>query len=201
MAKRRTIVAAVALAGVTALGSCSSAPAVEQDPQPQAGAELQDTDGRGVGQLQVTGTDDGKVRVEITATDQEPGFHGLHFHERGLCEPESPDDEGMIGAFLSAGGHFAREGEPHGEHAGDLPSLYVNDDGTAQLSVTVDSFTVDDLLAGDGTAILIHQKADNFANIPDRYTSSESGEPGPDAETLETGDSGDRVACGVVGER
>jgi superoxide dismutase, Cu-Zn family len=46
----------------------------------------------------------------------------------------------------------------------------------------------------EGTAVMVHAGPDNFANIPERYAPN-----GPDADTLKTGDSGDRIACGVVG--
>lgn len=64
---------------------------------------------------------------------------------------------------------------------------------------TTDAFTLDDLLTGEKTAIIIHAGADNFANIPsDRYTQA-NGTPGPDQTTMTTGDAGKRVACGVIG--
>ena len=57
----------------------------------------------------------------------------------------------------------------------------------------------EDLLGGAKTAIIIHEKADNFANIPpDRYQQV-NGKPPPDETTLATGDAGKRVACGVIG--
>ena len=54
-----------------------------------------------------------------------PGFHGLHLHAVGKCEPNSADpaNPGTTGNFLSAGGHLAGGGAAHPEHAGDLPSL------------------------------------------------------------------------------
>jgi Cu-Zn family superoxide dismutase len=63
---------------------------------------------------------------------------------------------------------------------------------------TTDSFTAEDLLGGAGTAIIIHEKSDNFANIPPRYTQAD-GTTGPDKDTLATGDAGARLACGVIG--
>jgi len=47
---------------------------------------------------------------------------------------------------------------------------------------------------------MIHADRDNAGNIPDRYA-TDSGEPGPDEDTLATGDSGDRVACGLARSR
>lgn len=122
-----------------------------------------------------------------------PGFHGLHIHAIGKCEPNSvAPTGGPPGDFLSAGGHFTSPGGNHAGHAGDLTSLQVRDDGTAMLVTTTSAFSKDDLLAGQGTAIMIHEDPDNFANIPERYA------PAPDATTLATGDAGKRVACGVI---
>ena len=67
------------------------------------------------------------------------------------------------------------------------------------LVTTTDAFTMDDLLTGEKTAIIIHAGADNFANIPPERYSQTNGTPGPDATTMSTGDAGKRVACGVIG--
>ena len=132
-----------------------------------------------------------------------PGFHGLHIHEVGKCERHSTaPGGGAPGDFLSAGGHFnapGQEGRPHSSHSGDLTSLQVRGDGSANLVTTTDAFTKDDLLRGAKTAIIIHGEPDNFAHIPpDRYRQL-NGTPGPDHTTLTTGDAGPRVACGVIG--
>jgi Cu-Zn family superoxide dismutase len=60
---------------------------------------------------------------------------------------------------------------------------------------------VRELLAGDGSAVIVHALPDNYANIPTRYRSAQTGAPGPDADTLKAGDSGGRVVCGVVRRR
>jgi len=129
-----------------------------------------------------------------------PGFHGLHIHSVGKCEASSvAPTGGEPGDFNSAGAHFQVPG--HSEHpaSGDLTSLQVREDGTAELVTTTDAFTSEDLLAGAKTSIIIHEKADNFANIPpDRYPQL-NGNPPPDETTLATGDAGKRVACSVIG--
>lgn len=119
-----------------------------------------------------------------------PGFHGLHIHKTGKCEAN----------FTSAGGHFQAPGHD-GQHpaSGDLSSLQVRETGAARLVTTSDAFTADQLLAGEKTSIIIHEKSDNFANIPpDKYKQINGDAPGPDQATLDTGDAGSRVACGVI---
>jgi Cu-Zn family superoxide dismutase len=106
---------------------------------------------------------------------------------------------GASGDFNSAGAHFQAPGHTGSPASGDLTSLEVRSDGAAKLVTTTDSFTAADLLAGEKTALMIHEKPDNFGNIPaDRYQ-QKNGAAGPDQETLSTGDSGRRVACGVIG--
>lgn len=133
---------------------------------------------------------DGFATVTVqTTTEGElaPGFHGLHIHQVGTCE----------GDFTSAGGHFQAEGHSGHPASGDLSSLQVRSDGSAKLVTTTDAFTAEDLLAGSKTAIVIHEKADNFGNIPAEKYQQVNGTPGPDQQTLATGDAGGRVACGV----
>lgn len=155
-------------------------------------ARLADPQGTARGTLQAYDLD-GRVEVEVTASGLEPGVKGLHLHAVGACEADSPDpkDPAKKGDFLSAGGHLGDGAHP--EHAGDLPSLVVARDGSATLTAVSDRVTPDQLLDGDGTAVVVHGGPDNFANIPTRYASS-----GPDAETTKAGDSGPRVACGVL---
>ncbi|MCV7177182.1 superoxide dismutase[Cu-Zn] [Mycolicibacterium sphagni] len=130
-----------------------------------------------------------------------PGFHGLHLHSFAKCEANSvAPTGGAPGDFLSAGGHFQVSGHTTHPASGDLASLQVRDDGTALLVTTTNAFTKQDLLAGNGTAIIIHADSDNFANIPpERYQQINGGAPGPDETTMATGDAGKRVACGVIG--
>jgi len=146
---------------------------------------------------------DGYVTITVETTGQgalAPGFHGVHIHSVGKCQANSvPPTGGAPGDFLSAGGHYQAPGHTGDPESGDLTSLQVRKDGAALLVTTTDAFTKDDLLAGQGTSIVIHAGADNFGNIPaDRYTQA-NGAPGPDQTTMSTGDAGKRVACGVIG--
>jgi superoxide dismutase, Cu-Zn family len=141
------------------------------------------------------------VTIETTGTGGlSPGFHGVHIHSVAKCEANSvAPTGGEPGDFLSAGGHFQVPGHTGGPQSGDLTSLEVRKDGGALLETTTDGFTKADLLAGAGTAIVIHAGADNFGNIPaDRYNQV-NGAAGPDQTTMMTGDAGKRVACGVIG--
>jgi Cu-Zn family superoxide dismutase len=140
------------------------------------------------------------ITIATTGGQIAPGFHGVHIHKTGKCEPNSTAPTGGApGDFLSAGGHFQKPGHSAEPASGDLTSLEVRKDGVGMLVTTTDAFTMDDLLTGEKTAIIIHAGADNFGNIPrDRYTQS-NGTPGPDETTMSTGDAGKRVACGVIG--
>jgi superoxide dismutase, Cu-Zn family len=145
---------------------------------------------------------DGYATVTVqTRVDGElaPGFHGMHIHSVGKCEADSVAPTGGAAAnFNSAGGHFQVSGRTGHPASGDLSSLQVREDGSAMLVTTTDAFTAEELLDGAGTAIIIHEKADNFANIPPERYQQVNGDPPPDQTTLATGDAGARVACGVI---
>lgn len=153
-------------------------------------ANLATADGTEVATATIEFTDGyATVTVETTTPGElTPGFHGLHIHQVGSCE----------GDFASAGGHFQAEGHSGHPSSGDLSSLQVRGDGSAKLVTTTDAFTAEELLAGTKTAIVIHEKADNFGNIPAEKYQQVNGTPGPDQQTLSTGDAGGRVACGVI---
>lgn len=144
--------------------------------------KLKDAEGKEVALAELTEKENG-VQINIEATDLTPGKHGFHIHETGKCE--APD-------FKSAGGHFnptdASHGKEHGEasHAGDLPNLEISEDGTGSIeylaeNVTLKSGEKQSLVGEDGTALIIHEGADDYKSQP-------------------SGDAGSRVACGVIGE-
>ncbi len=151
-----------------------------------ATSELRNAHGDVVGVVRLD-EEHGKVRLRADLARLPAGFHGFHVHAVGACEAPT---------FTSAGGHLNPAGEAHPEHAGDMPVLLVNTDGTAFARFETDRFAVADLLDHDGSAIIVHTMPDNYGNIPsDRY------HPKPDATTLATGDAGGRIACGVVAAR
>jgi len=135
----------------------------------------------------------GATIVTVSAWNLAPGFHGFHVHAVGVCDPNAPG-----GPFTSAGGHYDSGGRPHGDHAGDMPSLLVMNDGRGYLRFLTDRFTTAELMDADGSAVIVHSGRDNFANIPTRYHSHTENTFGPDSATLATGDAGSRAACGVV---
>lgn len=157
--------------------------------------DLRDPEGATVGTVSFSEVD-GHLSVTVEAEGLTPGFHGLHMHQNPVCEPNSvAPTGGEPGNFLSAGGHLQVNGNTGHPASGDLTSLQVREDGTADLTTTTDSVTLDDL--SGGVAVIVHAGADNFANIPNRYTLPD-GAAVPDATTLSTGDAGGRVACAVV---
>jgi Cu-Zn family superoxide dismutase len=158
-------------------------------------ARLVDPAGKGVGTATFSDAEGGGLKLSVEVEGLPPGFHALHVHAIGACEPNSvnPADPSMRGDFLSAGGHIGAGATEHGNHAGDLPSLYVNGSGAGSLTTVTDALTRADLLDKDGSAVMVHAGRDNFANIPERYAPG-----GPDAATRNTGDAGGRIACGPV---
>lgn len=111
-----------------------------------------------------------------------PGLHGFHIHENGDCGPNGAN--GQQGPGLAAGGHLDPEntGKHRGPyepgHLGDLPALYVDEQGRALLPVLAPRLTVADL---HGHALMIHQGGDNYSDIP-----------------APLGGGGPRIACGVI---
>jgi Cu-Zn family superoxide dismutase len=165
-------------------------------------AELKAPDGTAVATAEIEFANGyATVTVETTGPGHlSPGFHGLHIHSVGECQANSvAPTGGAPGDFLSAGGHFQVAGHTGHPASGDLTSLQVREDGSARLVTTTDTFTAEDLQGEAGTAIIIHEKSDNFANIPPERYQQINGAPGPDQTTMATGDAGSRVACGVIG--
>jgi len=159
-----------------------------------AEAELHNPDGEQIGTVDFA-VDGSVVTVTAKVSNLPPGFKGFHLHSVGKCEPNSadPSDPSKTGNFLSAGGHLGANDAAHPGHQGDLTSLQVRGDGSAELVTTTDAFDMAAVLDADGSAVIVHAGPDNFGNIPSRYAPA-----GPDAKTQATGDAGDRAACGVV---
>ncbi|MDM4141666.1 MULTISPECIES: superoxide dismutase family protein [Mycobacterium] len=110
-----------------------------------------------------------------------PGFHGLQIHAVGKCEANSAaPNGGSSGDFDSAGSVYQAANHTSYPASGDLTALQVRSDGSAKLVTTSNAFTSADLRNSAGTALIIHQTADNLGT------------------TAPTADSGKRLACGVI---
>lgn len=196
---------ALLLMALVAVALYAGAPASSAAPQGLV-AELASATGGDVGTARFIPADDGGVLVRITASGLTPGFHGFHVHAVGVCDPAAKDLNGNAVPFFSAGGHYNPvTTNTHGSHAGDLPSLFVAEDGTALLRFKTDRFRNRELLDSDGSALIIHAAPDNLANVPattatggERYHSHVDNVFGPDTATKATGDAGARFACGVI---
>lgn len=140
-------------------------------------ATMEPTKGNSVGGA-VTFTQKGdKVVVAAKITGLAPGQHGFHIHEKGDCSS---------GDGMSAGGHFNPFGKPHGNpaaadhHAGDMPALDADASGNASLTADLSGVTIGSGAGGIiGKAVIVHKDPDDFTTQP-------------------TGNSGARVACGVI---
>jgi superoxide dismutase, Cu-Zn family len=173
-----------------------------------AKARMKDAQGDFVGWVYLDATKGGKVEVRAKVRDIVPHgqFHGFHLHTTGKCDPKAVDPKtDKVVPFLSAGAHFNPTDEDHGEHAGDLSVLLVMKNGQAKEELKTDRFRLSQLFDDDGTAVIIHEGRDNYANIPaetpdgeERYHSHLENVFGPDSVTKATGDAGNRFACGVV---
>jgi len=199
MLNRTTAAAALLTTPVFVLAGCSSGqtskPSTSAPPTTWTQANpsalnvvLKTSDGRPVANAAIDFSD-GYATVTVETTGGgilAPGSHGMHIHSVGKCE----------GDFASAGSHLQVAGHTGHPASGDLTPLNIRGDGTGKVVATTDAFTEAALKGPEGSALIIHQGPDNFANIPPRYT--HDGVPGPDAETLATGDAGGRVACAVL---
>jgi|SRR6516164_3263024 len=120
------------------------------------------------------------VKIEVNVSQLPPGKHGIHIHAVGKCEGP---------AFTTAGGHLNPDAKKHGKenpegpHAGDLLNLEVKADGTAKATLLDTMVTLGDgpnsVFHEGGTAIVIHEKEDDYKTDP-------------------AGNSGARIACGVI---
>lgn len=166
------------LVGLSFLLTACASTMAEKEPL-SAGASLRDKDGKDVGVVTLVETDEG-LRVALTGYRLPPGTHGVHIHAVGQCQP--PD-------FTSAGAHFNPASKQHGRlnpagpHAGDLPNLVVAASGEGGFDITTKAMTLapgpNSILGDKGTTVIIHAAAD-------------------DEKTDPTGNSGGRIACGVI---
>jgi superoxide dismutase, Cu-Zn family len=157
---------------------CASV-AFSQDAPKSAHADIMDAQGRKVGTARITAAADG-VSILVNVEKLPPGTHGIHIHTIGKCEGP---------AFTTAGGHFNPDMKKHGKdnpdgpHVGDLLNLEIGADGAGKATLHAMGVTLGDgpnsLFHDGGTAIVIHATADDYKTDP-------------------SGNSGARIACGVI---
>jgi superoxide dismutase, Cu-Zn family len=156
-----------------AVAGCTT-PATKSLAPPDVTAALRTVDGTDRGQAALR-LADGRMRLTVEAAGLAPGVHGVHIHDVGKCE--APD-------FASAKAHWNPAMKMHGRdnpmgaHSGDLPNLMIGTDGRGTLSIDVPG-TMAQLLDADGAAVIIHADADDYKTDP-------------------SGNSGKRLACGVL---
>ena len=170
---RYVLAALIATLGVTPVAAADAPASVKIDLKNSAGAS--------VGSATLTEAATG-VLARIEVKGLAPGWHGLHFHEKGDCSKAD---------FTSAGGHVHAKAtivhgllNPDASEAGDLPNLFVGADGAATVElfstyVSLNGTARPALSDADGSALVIHANPDDYRTQP-------------------IGGAGPRIACGVI---
>lgn len=167
---------ALALSLAAALAACQTTDELPSDRLGQATLRLANGLPAGTAQLLASGS---QVNISIAVAGISQGAHGVHLHTVGACE--APD-------FESAGGHLDPEGRQHGTqnpagaHLGDLPNVTVGGTGAGTVSATLRGpreAVLSRLFDADGTAVVVHAGPDDYRTDP-------------------SGNSGTRIACGVL---
>jgi len=148
--------------------------------KPHAVAHMKTLDGSNAGTVEFAQTNHG-VLVTFDLHGLPPGAHAIHIHTSGNCDTRAK--------FTSAGPHFSPEPKNHGfmtkggPHPGDLPNQFAAADGSLHASTLTNMFALGNgkksIFDRDGAALIVHAKADDYTSQP-------------------AGNSGDRIACGVI---
>lgn len=139
--------------------------------------------GKVIGSVMVNSYDDDGVVFTPHLSGLTPGIHGFHVHQNGNCASSMKNGKKVLGG--AAGGHFDPEDTnahrtPWSEkgHEGDLPVLYVDEQGNATQPVFAPELEIEDI---EERALMIHAGGDNYSDSPKKL-----------------GGGGERVACGII---
>ena len=144
--------------------------------------KLMNSTGGDAGKVTFSQKPGGPVKMHVELKGLPFGDHAVHIHQKAVCD--APD-------FKGAGGHFNPDMKQHGwdnpmgHHNGDLPkNVSVGEDHTGDATFELTSISLDpaapnSIFANGGTAVVVHEKADDMKTDP-------------------TGNAGNRIACAVV---
>ena len=159
--------------------ACGGTRAQPSTVAPALTARIINSTGAGVGSASLLPSSRGPLLV-LKLQSVPPGTHGLHVHATGQCDTP---------AFESAGPHLNPANRKHGArnpagpHAGDLPNVRAGADSMIDTTFVLAAELLAEGALGAGApprALVLHAQADDLATDP-------------------SGNSGDRIACGVLG--
>lgn len=117
------------------------------------------------------------LKIEIEVLGLKPSSkHGIHIHENGICEGPY---------YKTSGDHFNPYKHAHGKpesklrHIGDMGNIDTDANGAGKKVIILPKEKMDDLNLIIGKSVLLHAGAD-------------------DLKTQPSGNSGDRIACGLI---
>jgi Cu-Zn family superoxide dismutase len=177
--RRSPLLSAAFLVAVCA--ACSSTQ-MRRDSVSEAVALIVNVNGTPIGTAQLWQEQNGTVNVDIASLALPAGTHGIHFHEVGICDGGST-------AFSTAGAHYnplvKEHGleNPRGPHAGDAPNIVTPASGIGKVTFSTNRVTLTPgtttLFDPNGSSLVVHASPDDQVTQP-------------------AGNSGARIACGVI---
>ena len=172
--------AAIVTAAGIALAAAPAAPAAGPH-VPDASARLiQANTGNSAGVVLFHQTPKG-VQIDINASGLTPGVHAVHIHAVGKCDSVHGFKD--AGPHFDVGGHQHGKLDPKGPHTGDMENQTASKLGFLRVTIVDPSITLGpgptSLFDADGSSIVIHAGPDDYKSQP-------------------AGNSGDRVACGII---